>query len=160
MKKESKLKAIIGSLLTAVLATLGFSSCNSEESGMVEYGTPHADFQISGLVDDEAGMPVENARVISRPYKAKYIACEHPDINGYSTDDGCDTVYTDVNGHYDLKSNIFPEDIIELVVEDPETEYETVYKEVDLEYKGGSGWYQGKATATVDFTLKKAENKD
>lgn len=163
MKKEKRLTRIIGSLLTAVLGILGFSGCG-ENDGIDDrpdmYGTPYGDFQISGIVSDEEGAPVDSARVISRAHK--FDGNDHDTENGYMVHDEWynDTVYTDAKGHYLLeKSGLIPYGAVMVVVQDPKGGYESTYREVKLDYKGESydGWYVGKAEATVDFTLKKKE---
>lgn len=164
MKKESRITAVLNSLLSAVLAMLGFSAC--EKKAELEYGTPHGEFQISGLVEDEESSPVEGARVISRQLKVTdnfksdgYL--QNTDSNEYFLWQGCDTVYSDKFGRYDLKVFTYLYDReVEIVVEDPSGMYGDTSRIVELDYKGGSGWNFGTAKATADFTLKKADKED
>lgn len=151
MKKESYLKRMVGSLLTAVLAILGFSSCKEE----LMYGTPHGEFEISGIVTDEAGDPMEGMRVISRSRRSTGDDSEY----GYSTTENCDTVYTDSKGHYVIEQETIAGPKWAFVLaEDPDGGYESAYEELNLKYHGGDhDWYFGKAVATADFVLKKTE---
>lgn len=67
------------------------------------YGTPHGHFQISGQVQDEDSKAVEGAMVISRQFKHEDFLADK-DSNFYYLSYGCDTVYTDRKGRYDLKA--------------------------------------------------------
>lgn len=162
MKKENIFRRIWGSLLTAVLAMLGFSCSEGldDDGGnlILMYGTPTGEFQISGLVTDEQNGPVNGARVISRTYK--YDGRDHETEHGYIVDIAWynDTTFTDAKGHYHLeKRGSFPYGEVMVVVQDPSGVYESTYKEVKLDYQGNAdGWYVGKAEATANFTLKKA----
>lgn len=161
MKKETLLTRIIGSMLTAVLALLGFSGCSETDGDgnmLLMYGTPQGEFQISGLVTDEEGAPLDSARVISRTYK--YDGTDYETENGYLVNNEWynDTTYTDSKCHYLLeKSGSFPYGEVMVVVQDPKGGYESTYKEVKLDYQGkADGWYVGRAEATANFTLKKA----
>lgn len=157
MKKERLFTRFIGSLLTAVLAMLGFTSCDKETEDM--YGTPHGDFEISGLVTDEEGLPVNGVRVISRTI---HVDEDYPDVeNGYLTTYGCDTTYTDSKGRYKLEDqNTWLREAM-VVVQDPKGVYESTYEVVKLEYHGGDhDWYIGKAEATANFRLKRSDDKD
>ena len=82
------------------------------------YGTPSADFEVGGTVEDEAGNPVEGIRAIVK-YKRNMPESEW---NG-------DTLYTDDKGRYyrDLGS-LFPGSCDELKV---------VFEDIDGEENGG-----------------------
>lgn len=159
MKKETLFTRIIGSMLIAVLALLGFSSCSEtdgDDNMVYMYGTPQGEFQISGLVTDEEGEPLDSARVISRwfPYSGNDLETE----NGYAVR-YADTAYTDSKGHYNLENKHTTNREVMMVVQDPKGGYESTFKTVKLEYKGGDGgWNIGKAEATANFTLKKRLN--
>lgn len=156
MKKETLFTRIIGSMMTAVLAMLGFTSCEKEE---LMYGTPHGDFEISGMVTDEAGTPVDGVRVISRTID---VDEDSPDVeNGYLTTYGCDTTYTDSKGRYELDGqNTWLHEAM-VVVQDPKGVYESTYEVVKLEYSGDRhDWYMGEAKATANFRLKRSDDKD
>ncbi|MBO5267177.1 MAG: radical SAM-associated putative lipoprotein [Muribaculaceae bacterium] len=136
-------------LLSAVLALLGFSACDSITGGgdePVMYGTPYGDYEISGLVTDEASTPLSNMRVIVSSADSKGVGYRHYDA---------DTVYTDEQGHYMVKNEGHSFSNRQVYCEDPAGVYEADSTVVKLDYKGGSGWYQGEAVATADLKLKK-----
>ena len=62
MKKLNR-KLIRGTnwALAGILSLLGFSGCNGLIR--VEYGSPNADYKVSGRVTDEQGTPVPNVKV-------------------------------------------------------------------------------------------------
>ena len=149
---KQKLTAIVGSVVSSILAMLGFSSCSDVEADM--YGTPHADFKVSGLVTDDEDAPVNKARVIIRPYEyynGQYF------LDKYQ----CDTLTTDVAGKYKGQITGFPSDKIVIVCEDPQGGYQTDSVEVKPKYENGDkSWFVGVATAEANFKLKKAENEE
>lgn len=150
---KQKLTAIVGPVISSILAMLGFSSCSDVEADM--YGTPHADFKVSGLVTDDEDTPIDKARVIIRPYG-------HMDGQYFLDEYQCDTLTTDIAGKYKGQiTNIFPSDKIVIVCEDPQGGYQTDSVEVKPKYeKGGKKWFVGVATAEANFKLKKAENEE
>lgn len=162
MKNPSRITMIVSTMLSSLLALLGFSGCDNEV--LVEYGTPHADFKITGLVDSGAGAPVAKARIITRQIKLKGTEDlpQDRDVNGYSLIYGCDTTYTDDAGRYTLMGySYLSSREIEIVAEKPDDGYAPAYKLTELEYKGGDGrWNIGTATATINFTLQKDDTND
>lgn len=161
MKKESRITTIINSLLSAVLAMLGFSACSDSEGEEIPdmYGTPYGHFQISGEVKDEDSKAVEGAMVISRQFKYTDF-CADKDANNYYLSQGCDTAYTDRKGRYDLKAySYLAGNEVEVVVEDHSGQYEDAFRLVELNYPDGNFWNHGTAKAEVNFTLKKSEDK-
>lgn len=141
---KSKLIAIIESLISAVIALLGFSSCDSE----VMYGSPNGDFRVSGLVTDEEGIPIDKARVIVRPYVFGDGMYYHHE---------CDTLTTDLAGKYWGEINGIPSSKIVIVCEDPQGAYQPDSVEIKPKYENGDhDWYEGVATAEVNFKLNKA----
>lgn len=158
MKKQYFLTKLMGTSLSAVLSMLGFTSCDKESEDM--YGTPYTEFEISGLVTDEDGNPLDKIRVMARTTLAYFNGQA---ICGNGLSDVCDTAYTDVNGHYKLENNkvygSWPSTILN--AEDPDGVYDHSYESVDLKYTGKHhDGYLGKAKATADFVLKKAENTE
>ncbi len=150
--KISSLTRILGAL---IFSLLGFSSCNKYSPCM--YGTPSADFEVGGTVEDEAGNPVEGIRAIVK-YKRNMPESEW---NG-------DTLYTDDKGRYyrDLGS-LFPGscDDLKVVFEDidgeengGEFESKTVVGQKKQVKKGDGSWYSGAFEVTADAVLKKKTN--
>ena len=141
---KRKLIKISSSVLALFLSILGFSSCgdNSEETCM--YGTPSADFAISGKVTDSKNNPIKNIQI--------------------STD--TDTTKTDSEGKYLLNIDRgFPTDL-KLEYKDIDKEEngsfdtkEVVEKFDSSDFVDGDGsWYEGKATRTVNVTLTETSN--
>lgn len=151
---KQKFAAIVGSVVSYIIAMLGFASCSSDDVVEYMYGTPHADFQVSGLVTGEEDAPVNKARVIVRPYG-------YGDGQHFLNEHDCDTLTTDIAGKYEGQITSFPSDKIVIVCEDPQGGYETDSIEVKPKYENGSNnWFLGVATAEVNFKLKKAGNKE
>ena len=135
-------------VLTALLSLLGFEACESE--GLMEYGTPHADFIVKGVVTDEANHPIEGIR-------AQFL-------NDYNW--GAISTTTDASGNYEVKATTFS-DLYDckLVVEDIDGEAkggEFQNDTIDLSKsrpvqvkKGDGSWYQGTYELSQDIKLKK-----
>lgn len=142
------MKNSIIKLFRIVLASLGFVSAIT--ACRVEYGCPHADFQLKGNVTDENDAPIKGIRVaVSAEYP-------NPDITGPR-----DTIYTDEKGQYILMNdNFYNFHKVHLKFEDvdgPENggEFETVEKDVSVsQIKEGHGeWYGGVYEANSDVTM-------
>jgi len=153
------------SFFALLMALLGIGSCseiNNEDDpfkGMVAmYGTPSAQYSVKGKVVDEKGKAIQGLQVIlgSRYYNSGGVIY---DQNYFPID----TLTTDSNGIYQFDSGtVFPVQNLEVDVNDIDgtagggefNSATTVVK--DIEYKGGSGWYRGKADIKVpDIKLKK-----
>lgn len=148
-------------VLTALLSMLGYS-CSMDEPDeygpiVVEYGVPHAYYEVKGVVSDEAGTPVEGIKT-----SVKYVSRNSEDaISTY----GIDSVQTDAAGRYDVKFNGFPgRSDIKLIVEDIDGDANGSFKNdtVDIDYKnavktenGDGAWNDGTFTITQDIKLKK-----
>jgi len=139
-------------IMSGIMALLGFTSCDDEGDDMVMYGTPHADYSVSGLVTDTEGTPVEGVRVIVRTD----YDYDKP-INPYLSD----TVYTDKDGKFLNEGGMFPEKSVKVVCQDPDGNFASDSTIVDLEYdkKKADGWYKGIGRATVDFKLNKQDKE-
>ena len=123
-------------IIVLLLAILGvFNSCRQPE----EYGTPHADYELKGIVTDkETSKPLKNIQIVS-----------------YS-----DTLYTDAEGKYSFY-NMMPE--FHLKVEDIDGEenggeFETQEMDIKLtkadQVEKGKGWYEGKYVKTQNIELE------
>ena len=141
-------------LLTALLSMLGFESCKvSGNEPVSEYGCPHADYIVKGIITDEAGSPVQGIKVsvkegLDDPYTKE-------------------SVLTDAAGCFQFQEmtsfNLNPGEA--LVVEDIDGEAYGSYKSDTISLKTlpkiqtekGSGWYKGKFELTADIKLKKKE---
>ena len=67
-----------------------------------------------------------------------------------------DTLYTNADGEIHKEyEDIFPLKYQKVIVNDPSGEYQSDSVTSEVKYKGGHGWYEGKATLKTDFKLKK-----
>ena len=134
MKKRILKKA--NALLAAVLAFFGVSSCEFPTA----YGEPYSEYtQITGTVKNEAQQPIQNIQVF-RPFWCT------------------DTVYTDANGNFILRT-IGEEDNVKLYFHDIDStdngSYQNDSADVHITYSGGDGeWNMGIGRGTVNKTLK------
>lgn len=130
-------------LLSLTMAAVGFSGCSG---GMVMYGTPSANFKVSGKVTDVDGRGIAGIEVTT---EAESLQSEEP------------RYITDLEGRYCLNYESFPT-------------YDTVlfwFRDIDAEldgsfvsrsapvrfqsYLGTSGsWYRGKAEAVLDVVME------
>lgn len=140
MKK--KLLTTINSLIAMLLSALGLSSCIFGAM----YGVPHATFELSGTVTDEAEQPLKDIQVGLRRRGDGY-----PGVVGY----------TDENGRYEWTvGDFFPVDSIDIIVSDTNGVYMRDSVRVGIEYdsrgkRWGDSWNHGTGTVQQDFRLKK-----
>lgn len=145
---KGKILTLLSAIMSGIISLLGFSACSNE----IMYGSPHGDFKVSGLVKSESGQPIQNVRIIIRKWS--------PGKDYLYVPGASDTVMTNVKGMYYDSGESSGETRMRVVCEDPSGAYESDSVEVRLDYKGGDhDWYIGKAEATADFTLRKAEEK-
>lgn len=155
---KAKILSGINSLLSSLVAMLGFNSCIfiacdygvvGPEPIVCEYGVPHAELVVSGNVTDESDKPVKNIRVQL-----------HND--GYAVSDYS---YTDEKGSYSLRDGITPwdaPDSLWVVATDTADVYEADSVRVPVvidESKGDGDWLVGEAKAEANFQLKQ-KNKE
>lgn len=138
-----------------LLALLGFSGCDIIGANMygpapVEYGTPHAEFELKGKVTDEEGTPIQGIEV-----SARWANDAPGEISPVETDAKGEYVFNDPywwpdTGNIEVTANDIDGDENG---GDFTAETETITVK-DSDYVGGSGsWYEGKLQKTVDFTL-------
>jgi putative lipoprotein (rSAM/lipoprotein system) len=146
-------------IITGLLALLGFAGCDGSDpwgGGRVEYGTPHASFEIKGRVTDEAGKPIEDIKVIVQD--AEWGDPEYPAGVGI----------TDAGGYYNIDGSWFGDDTLAISVEDIDGdknggEFAPETLEINIEdenYVGGESWNRGKVTKTADFELELKPQED
>lgn len=132
-------------LLLFLLGLLGFSACTSTE----EYGSPHADYRVSGKVTTPDGTPIPGIEV-SRWEERK------------------ETV-TSNQGNYLIDENEFWY-LESLTFTDPdgpanggEFEEKTVpveFTDADRIRRGDGSWYTGAYAKTVDVILERKESQE
>lgn len=134
--------------LAGLLSFLGFSGCDI--IGRVEYGTPHAEYEVKGTITNEAGKNIPDIQVkLAQGKRGGYI------------ESGI-TVKTDEMGHYSASVTTFPGKDFVMIVTDTDGETNGSYasdtiavrfEEKDY-YKKGKGWFEGAARKKVDIKLK------
>ena len=155
MKKLNR-KLIRGTnwALAGILSLLGFSGCG--EIFQLEYGSPNADFKVTGYVTDEQGRPLSGVRIVAPNVDGKWGKQDYPSPH--------DTTYTGPDGKYTYRYNsVGASDslYIKLRYEDPTAR--PAYKSDSVtvgfakgDLKGGDrGWYLGAAEKEVNVTLKR-----
>ena len=158
---NGKVKSIFRSLAATALGLLGFSSCSWLGIGVCMYGEPHADFKAIGTVTDKAGKPIEGIRVAVQQHR-HYENSESViyDQNDWYDDD---TLFTDVNGQYELVRSVF----------DAPNRVTVFFEDIDGEENGGEfakaeanpkvvqtkkgdkSWYGGAFQVEADAKLNK-----
>ena len=155
MKKLNR-KLIRGTnwALAGILSLLGFSGC--DKIFQMEYGSPSADFKVTGRVTDEEGRPLSGVRIVAPNVDGKLGKQAYPSPQ--------DTTYTDPDGKYTYRYNagFAPDSLyLKLRYEDPtarpayDSDSVTVgFAKGDL--KGGDNrWFEGAAEKEVNVTLKR-----
>lgn len=163
---KARNKSLIATLCSAILALLGFASCEKiSGTARDEYGCPTMDYKVMGTVSDEAGEPVKGIRVTFRATESiaddgtqRYVKESHlTDGKGRYAIGEQRKQYTwaeqliveDVDG--EANGGLFVNDTIDLE--------RALYENLGKQYKKGDGWYQGGYEVNVDVTLKKEEKK-
>jgi len=135
---------MVASILSSIIAMLGFSACGNEE---LMYGTPTGTFEVKGTVTDSDGSPMSGAYVIHRR------GIHGDQTAGYSLPG--DTAVTGSNGSYILSGEAYDQSI-KLVCKPNNNEFEADSTNIPLRFTGGNGeWDKGHADAIQDFTLRK-----
>ena len=145
-------------IITGLLALLGFTGCHIEiGGGRVEYGTPHATFEVKGRVTDSDGDPVRDIKVVVGDPRGG---------DGFEYGVGI----TDASGRYEVTGGWFGGSDLSVVAEDIDGDknggdFETESRVLRIDgddYVGGRGWFRGKVTKKADFELesKSQENED
>ena len=147
MKKLNR-KLIRGTnwALAGLLSLLGFSSCGNQ---VEEYGTPHADFKVTGRVTDEAGEPLSGIRVVQTNLKSDFPS-------------PYDTVYTASDGSFVREYSLFPADSVYIHMKIEDTAEPSIYDSDSVtvgfakgDLKGGDNhWFKGEAEKVIDVKLK------
>jgi putative lipoprotein (rSAM/lipoprotein system) len=146
-------------LLTSLLSLLGYgcseSSMDMYGTPVVEYGVPHADYIVKGIVADEAGTPIEGIKTslkeVRKGQDAVYV-------------NGVDSAQTDGSGHYHLQYEGMRNSGLKLIVEDIDGEanggdFQNDTLDVDfdkaVQTKKGEGWYNGTFEISENVKLKR-----
>ncbi len=148
--KHLKIKILTAynAAIVAVMGILGLTpSCSLFPR--VEYGSPHATFELNGKVTSSAtNEPIGNIRVVLEGYRK-------------------DTFYTKTDGTYHRNYEVFESNdyTFNLKYEDIDNTENGEFKSLDTviqvkstDFKGGSGnWNGGTATKEINVSLKPKE---
>jgi putative lipoprotein (rSAM/lipoprotein system) len=146
MKQIQKIIFKVGnSVISGLLFIMGFSVYSCQENGNYEYGTPTADYQITGTVTSAAtNQPIQNIKVKT----------------------GQDSIFTDAAGRYEVTFQGMPYNdtiVVRFIdVDGPANgEFQPLDKGVgfaDAVFTGGDGkWYRGMTIKEADAQLSKKE---
>lgn len=151
-------------VLTALMSLIGYGCSSSDDpwgGGLCMYGTPHADYQFMGTVNDESGSPVKGIKVAA---KNVYRSQDGAVVDTY----GVDSTQTDGSGKYAFETQRFISDPdLKLIVEDIDGEAnggafksDTIDINFDKAKKvkepdKGDSWSSGTFAITQDIKLKK-----
>ena len=104
-------------VLTALLSMLGYGCSSDEPMDMygtpVEYGAPHADYIVKGMVTDEAETPVQGIKTFLKQVDKTEAG---------TIIFGMDSIQTNETGGYQLEYTGLPQPSIKLIVEDVDGE--------------------------------------
>ena len=128
--------------MTAVLGFMGFSSF-----GCAMYGVPSGDLTFEGKVLNEEQEELPDIQVIR-------CGGWQDDIPQMYWESYADTLYTNSEGaYYKEYQGIFPLTYQKITITDPSGLYESQDTIISVKYKGGCGWYEGKAHLNLNFVL-------
>jgi putative lipoprotein (rSAM/lipoprotein system) len=149
--------------LSGLVSLLGFSSCGKiiDDGGLIMYGTPYAEFVVSGKVTDAQNQGLEGI-CVTVPKAGSY----QQGAASYTEERG-DTLYTKEGGSFSYIHGGFPpkdsihihlkfEDVSESACFETDSAKVTFFSS-DLE--GKEEWYYGKAEKTISVTLKNKESE-
>ena len=147
-------------VLAGILSLLGFSACH----GLTEYGTPYANFKVTGKVTDSKGNGLKGIRVTVPQVDFHQLATQGFTPNRpLITIPVNDTLYTEVNGNFTFEYACFPVNDsinVKLKFEDiaENNHFETDSTKVTFfskDLKGGdNGWFAGSAEKAITVQLK------
>lgn len=151
--KKTKRQLIKGTnwALAGLMGLLGFA-CSDEEIAP-EYGTPHADYRISGYVKNQSGEPIPDIKIeavttYNSDFRVPVLSNSQGYYNATASSVGrvgeLQLIVTDIDKE---KNGLFQNDTILIKIDDKDY------------YDKGEGWNVGKAFKEVDITLKNVANE-
>ena len=129
-------------IIVSLLGILGIcNSCNPK----VEYGAPHGEYELKGVITDKASSnPLKNIQIVRQKW---------------------DTVYTDAEGKYQFNRGWEEKETYYLKIEDIDgeenggyfnsKELEVTFTKADQVKKGDGHWYEGKFSKTQNIELER-----
>jgi len=166
MKAKRKMIKIVNWALAGVLTLLGFAGCDTTY-GPDEYGTPHADFTVKGVVvDKETGKAIKGISVSYNSFIEPIYMYGTPQTSFEQKS----SVLTDEKGAFKITKNGFSNQQVTfpVYVEDIDGKENGLYQpdtlQVDFKYAVQSGksksWYGGEYTVTCEVELSKIEEEE
>ena len=146
--KAKFLQCINALLEAAIIGLIGtsFSNCRTKYGvPELEYGSPYATYEVSGVITDEEEKTVANIRVTVQN-------------DGYQI---LPEAYSEEDGLYSAKNDrAFPFSRVEIIAEDTSGVYSPDTARVDVRYdrtgvSSSDNWNEGSASILQDFQLKK-----
>ncbi|MDR1114853.1 MAG: radical SAM-associated putative lipoprotein [Tannerella sp.] len=150
--------------LAGLMSLFGFSSCNIIGIGGMEYGTPYAEFVVSGKVTDPDGRGLQGANVTVSKVDMHYRATSDfiPDRN-VITEDIRKTLQTSANGDFGYSYRGTPgNDSINIHIKFEKERFEAESVKVtffESDLKGGKGWSEGRAEKRINIKLKNKKSE-
>ena len=146
--------------LAGLMSFFGFSSC--DRFGAAEYGTPHAEYIVSGKVTDSEGKALTGINVVAISEENCYIG--RPDLyQKYDISEGYSkNRITNSKGEF-----VYPytgwrsADTVKMKMRFDDKENKAYESDTAIvvflksELKGGKGWSEGKIEKKVSITMKK-----
>lgn len=136
----------INIILSTLIALL--SGCNPPKKALkgptvvAIYGVPYATYMVEGTIKNEQNMPIEGATIVVKGYNNQIIG---------------DTIVSDKKGKFELSKSAFPTKTINIVVADPNNQYETDSVQHTTTYtkeQEGRGFYRGECKIETEIKLK------
>jgi putative lipoprotein (rSAM/lipoprotein system) len=136
----------INIILSTLIALL--SGCNPPKKALkgptvvAIYGVPYATYMVEGTIKNEQNMPIEGATIVVKGYNNQIIG---------------DTIVSDNKGKFELTTSAFPTNTINIVVADPNNQYETDSVQHTTTYtkeQEGRGFYRGACKIETEIKLK------
>ena len=153
---RKNLKKLLSAAGAAILGILGFTSC--DHVLRCEYGTPNCNFKVDLTVQDEAGKPLKDIKVVPVGDGLNGI-----DEAGFMMSQNKDTISTDASGKAQKTYSLFsPPTKVTIIFEDKDGELNGGnFKKESAEFtpvktgKGDNNWYSGEYTVSGTVKLKK-----
>ena len=146
-------------VLAALLSFVGYGCSDNDDPGTAMYGSPSADYQVSGTVTDENGNPIEGIKAsltYIKEVEGEIVAGE--DISA---------VLTDASGKFSLGTpvmDLLPNNV-KLVVKDIDGEEHggtfkdginaIEFENAKLVKQGDGSWYSGTLAIKQDVKMEK-----
>lgn len=148
IKGYSRLIAFVLSVL-GIGSTAVFTGCeNGGGGGYCEYGTPSADFKISGVVTNSENKSAKGVKVVMQDTESSYLK---------------DSTFSDESGNYEVTLEGFPDSqSFSVLFVDVDSSENGLLQDIDTtitfdnpEFENGDGgWYSGETSKTVNVSMK------